>query len=243
MIDFNISLAGIPIHISAGYETSLRYCRDYITSAAPKFSVDINQNDIEFEREKSEKEDKDKGLPPRQFADSYLETLAIYRKISEKLPYYDTVLFHGAVVAVGNKSWMFTAPSGTGKTTHTGLWLKNIPGAYIVNGDKPLIKLTNGGAVACGTPWRGKEHYGRNVQVPLEGIVFLEQSAENGIKQVTLSDELPSMLSQCYRPADTGAFLKTLQLINSLAGCVKIYRMGCNMEDEAALIAYEFVRQ
>ena len=80
-----------------------------------------SQEDIDFEREKSASEDEVEGIPTRHFSDSYLEELAVYRKIAEKMIDYDTILFHGSVIAVDGIGYLFTAKSGTGKSTHIGI--------------------------------------------------------------------------------------------------------------------------
>ncbi len=100
------------------------YCSEYVGTDPYDFSVRITQSDIDFEREKSEREDKIEGIPIRLFSDVYLETLAVYRNIAERMPEYDTFLLHGSCVAVDGVGYLFTAKSGTGKSTHTHLWLE-----------------------------------------------------------------------------------------------------------------------
>ncbi len=238
MTDFTISLAGIPIGISALYPSTRRFCAAYCSDEKPAFSVAVSQSHIDFEREKSEREDKAEGIPVRHFSDAYLETLAVYRLIVARLLEYDVLLFHGSVVAVDGRAYLFTAASGTGKTTHTRLWLKNIPGAFVVNGDKPLLKLTESGAVVCGTPWQGKENYGMNTSVPLQAIAVLERSKENSVSPLSLEEAFPMLLQQSYRPGQTEQMRRTLDLVERLGSGVRLYRLGCNMEDEAALVAY-----
>ena len=72
--------------------------------------------------------------------------------------------------------------SGTGKSTHTALWLKNFaPRASIINDDKPAIRIQKDGIFVYGTPWSGKTDQNKNVKVPLQGIAFLERGEENSI--------------------------------------------------------------
>jgi hypothetical protein len=198
--------------------------------------VRILQSDIEFERGKSA------SVTVCKFSDAYLETLAVYRKIVERLLDYDVLLFHGSAVAVDGQAYLFAATSGTGKTTHTNLWTKNIPKAYVVNGDKPLLKINDDGVTVYGTPWQGKENYGRNISVPLKAVCQLERSDTNHIEPITIKESLPMLFQQSYRPNDIDSMNKTIELINKLGMNTKLYRLGCNMQDEAAFVAYEGMR-
>lgn len=145
--------------------------------------METSQSDIEYEREKSALEDRKEGLPIRNFPDSYLETLAVYRKFAENLLAYDTVLFHGSVVAVDGIGYLFTAKSGTGKSTHTRLWREYFgERAVMVNDDKPLLQVTENGVIVYGTPWDGKHHLSNNISVPLKAICILTRAEENHIE-------------------------------------------------------------
>jgi len=220
-----------------------RLCDDYRAEGAPDFTVETTQADIDFEREKSAREDEIEGIQIRQFSDGYLETLAVYRKIAEKMPEYDTILFHGSCVAVDGIGYLFTAKSGTGKSTHTRLWrelLKNR--AVIVNDDKPLIRISDSGAVIYGTPWDGKHRLSTNIAVPLKALCILERGEKNSIRPITASEAYPMLLQQAYRPMDNMAMNKTLTLIDRLAASVSLWRLGCNTEIEAARVAYEAMK-
>ena len=240
MTQFTISLAGIPIGVSAVYPSTEELCREYITEDAPAFSVFLTETDIDREWEISKRRAEASGVLARRFSDRYLESLALYRKIADALIEYDTLLIHGAAVAVDGETYLFTAPSGTGKTTHTRLWLENIPGAYVVNGDKPLIRFADGGAFVCGTPWRGKERLGRNAIVPLKAVCILERACDNSIEKTTVGDAFGALLRQTHIPENKLA--EAVGLLGRLGGAA-IYRLGCNMEPEAALISYGAMRE
>ena len=240
-MEFTIRLAGVNIEVKSLYDEVYSLCRDYLVDSAdatPDFSVKVLPEDIVYERDKNRQEAEIEGIAPINYADSYLETLAVYRKIATQILDYDTFLMHGAVVAVGEKGWLFTAPSGTGKTTHLRLWLENIQGSYIVNGDKPLIHIGEEVTV-FGTPWAGKEGMQKNTGVTLKGIVMLERSADNRIEQISFLEALPVLIQQAYRPNDKAELEKTLKLIKELGRKLSFFRLSCNMEPEAAKVAYE----
>lgn len=231
------------IEITSVHEDIHTLCKDYLFPANPDFSVVTTQEDIKFEREKSAKEDEAKEMPVRQFSDGYLETLAVYRKISEKMPDYDTILFHGSCVAVDGVGYLFTASSGTGKSTHAKLWRELLGDrAVMVNDDKPLIRLTDDGAIVYGTPWDGKHRLSSNISVPLKALCVLMRFEKNIINPITPSQAYATLMQQTYRPADSMAMIKTLRLIDKLSSSVSFWMLGCNMEIEAAKVAYEAMR-
>jgi hypothetical protein len=230
--EFNILIVGVSIRIEAIFPSTKSFCKDYLTTKEPEFTITITQSDIDFERD----------ITMNHFSDAYLETLALHRKLAVKLLDYDVLLIHGSVVAVDGQAYLFAAKSGTGKTTHTRLWIKNFPDAYVVNGDKPLVKITNDNAIAYGTPWRGKENYGTNTNIPLKAICMLERDTYNHIEQITKNEALPMLFQQIYCHNDREAMSKTLGLINRLRNNTELYRLGCNMLDEAAYVAYEGMR-
>ncbi len=236
-MEFTVRLADVNIKVTSIYSDVYDLCKDYLTDDEPEFSVEIVQADIDYEKVVNIREAEVEGIPVIEYPDSYLETLAVYRKIASLLLDREIMLMHGAVVAVDDKAWLFTAPSGTGKTTHINLWLENIPGSYVVNGDKPLIRLSPS-PVVYGTPWAGKEGLNRNVGVPLCGIVLLNRGVENEIEEVSFATCMPVLVQQSYRPKDRVGVEKTLGLICKLGKAVPLYSLKCNMLPEAAWTVY-----
>ena len=227
------------VEVKSIYVEVHEYCADYLTDEPADYSITTTQADIDFEREKSAREDEVEGIPIRHFSDSYLEELAVYRKIAEIMLDFDTVLFHGSVVAVDGVGYLFTAKSGTGKSTHTRLWREYFgERAVMVNDDKPLLHIADT-VTAYGTPYNGKHRLGTNTSVPLNAICILNRSADNHIEPITRKQAYTMLLQQVYRPANMLKMAKTLELVDRLADSVKLYRLGCNMDISAAKIAYE----
>lgn len=226
--------AGKVVEVNSLHEMVHAYCADYATDAPADLAVTVSQDDIEYERSHAERDG---------YADGYLEELAVYRKISEKMPFYDTILFHGSVVAVDGAAYMFTAASGTGKSTHAALWREYFGDrAVMVNDDKPLLHIGDV-VTAYGTPYDGKHRLSNKIAVPLKAICILTRADTNSIVPVTKSEAYPMLIQQAYRPNDVFALRKTLTLVDKLAGSVRLYRLGCNMDIEAAGIAYEGMNQ
>lgn len=224
------------IFVESVYPTVHEYYRGYEATGTPDFSVKTSVEDIVFERERTENGE--------MFPDSYLEEIAMYRKICEKMPYYDTFLFHGSCIAVDGEGYLFGAPSGTGKSTHAKLWCDNLgERAVMVNDDKPLLRICGDGTYAYGTPYNGKHRRGENTKVRLKAICMLSQSPDNGIREITRSEAYPLIIGQTYRPYDREAFVKTLDLVDRLFENVKLYSLRCNMEKEAFEVSYNKMRE
>ena len=224
------------IRVSSIYDEVHQLCSQYEIPAADNVDIDvvITEDDLEFERAK--------GGPdiPRE---EYLEDLAVYRKISEKMPYFDTFLMHGSVVSVDGCAYMFTAKSGTGKSTHTRLWCELFgERAVMVNDDKPLISVADDIPVVYGTPYNGKHDRGNKISCPLKAICVIERSLENKVISMSRKEMFPILVQQIYRPADKNAYAKTLTLIDKMSDSVSYYKLFCNMDIEAARVAYEAMR-
>ncbi len=236
---FTICLAGIPIGIVPMHDYIYEYCQGYMSSEEPAFTVAASQEDVEEERRRSEAEDLREGNPVRQFSDAYLETLAVYRKIAQALLSRDVLLFHGSCVAVDGVAYLFTAKSGTGKSTHVKLWRELFGDrAQMVNDDKPLLAVTPSGVTAYGTPWDGKHRLSSPVGCPLKAVCILERSPVNRIRKIPAKEAYATLLQQTYRPDKPQALAQTLTLLDKLLSRVELYRLGCNMDPEAAQISY-----
>ena len=239
MIDFTMRVAGQVVAVSAMYESSRAYCSAYLCEDTPAYAICITPEDIAFEREKSAREAALEGLPVREYDDAYLETIAIQRKLAEALFAHDTLLFHGSVVAVDGAAYLFTAKSGTGKSTHTRLW-REVFGerAVMINDDKPFLHVGDEGVTVFGSPWNGKHRLGSNISAPLRAICILQRGAENRIRRIAPKEAVSMLVQQSNRPQNRRLMLQYLRLLDRMAGQVVFYTLECNMEPEAARIDY-----
>lgn len=173
---------------------------------------------------------------------SYLEFIYAYRKLAEWLPLHNAFVLHSAVFDVDGTGIALAAHSGTGKTTHMLLWQKLIGDRLkIVNGDKPIVRFFDDDPetpYAYGTPWSGKERLGCNMRTPLKHICFIERAEQNSCEAISKAEAADLLFNQVYMPKDPQAALNTLQLINRLIFCCKLWKIKCNMDIEAAQTAY-----
>ncbi len=239
MEKFKIRIAETVVAITSLFLSSENYCQDYRTDDQENISITITPKDIAFERAKSIQEAEVEGIAYVERSDAMLEITALQRKITEALFAYNTILFHGSVVAVDGQAYLFTAKSGTGKSTHTSLWRKVLGNrAVMVNDDKPFLRMDGSGVTVFGSPWMGKHQLGANISVPLKAICILERGKENQICPITAQEALPMLFQQSQRPGTPQNLSKYTELIDKLAGQVSFYRMACNMHPQAAEMSY-----
>ena len=224
-----IRVAELNIGVKYRYGFTREYLSNYITEGAPDFTVEVTDDDLLRESELAEE--------PTE--NEYLEYVAVYRKIADKLTEYGGAVFHGAALDVGGKAYIITARSGVGKTTHIRLWLEKFGDKVsVLNGDKPILREIDGKIYVAGTPWNGKEGYGKRGTLPLCAIAFLERDAENSYKKLTASDGLVRFMGQIYMNKDNPlALTGTLKLADKVLSAVPLYEFRCNMDISAAEMA------
>lgn len=156
---------------------------------------------------------------------------------------FDGILLHSSCVVVDGYAYAFSADSGTGKSTHTELWLKHFGDrAHMLNDDKPAIRIINGKVYACGTPWSGKYDYSTPEIVPLAGICFLERSKDNWIKKADTSKAVFNIFSQTVRRLGPNAMEKLFDVLEDIFSKVPIWEFGCNISDDAVLTSYNAMK-
>lgn len=157
---------------------------------------------------------------------------------------FDGMLLHSSCVVVDGRAYAFSADSGTGKSTHTQLWLKHFGDrAYILNDDKPAIRVIDGIVYACGTPFSGKYDYSVAKIVPLAGICFLERSETNYIKKADTGKAVFNIFSQTVRKLGSRSMEKLFDVLEEIFEKVPIFDFGCNISDEAVLTFYNAMKE
>lgn len=238
-VRFQVVLCGICFQVECQFPSTLRYCAQYLTEGprSADARITITMEDIEGERLRLLSK-KNPGQSLEASTPQALETLHLCRRIADILPEHDCVLFHGSSLAFDGSGVVFTAKSGTGKSTHTGLW-RQVFGdrVQMINDDKPFLEIREEGVIVHGTPWRGKHALGGNLSAPLKAVVFVTRGQVNRIAPVTPRELFPLLLQQTYSPEDPAAMVKTLALVERLSRKVQLLKLECNMDPEAAQVA------
>jgi len=221
--------ADLKFKINYNYPYFEKLAKDYRLET-DDFDAEISVTDAEIQAE---------NLDGNSSAD-YLESLAIYRKVAEKIVDYSGFLMHGVVVNAEGKGVAFLARSGTGKSTHAGLWQELLgEKLVIINGDKPLVRLIDGEFYAYGTPYAGKENIHKNDKVKLTDVFFIERNEKNFV--TPCEDIFRRLAQQIYIPRNE-KMLKTLELIDTFSKKVKFHVIHCNKDIEAAKVAYSKIK-
>lgn len=153
---------------------------------------------------------------------------------------FDGMMLHASGVVVDDRAYLFSAPCGTGKSTHVRLWLKLFgERAYILNDDKPALRIIDGTVYAYGTPWSGKDDCSRNARVELGGIAVVKRAAENSIRKLQPHEAIFALMNQTARSVMPEVMQKCMGTIEKIVETGKIYELSCNMDITAAKLSYE----
>lgn len=237
MAHCRIAVANQIVDIETIYARSCALCQRFYTECPADIYVSITREDIEQSKEEHRSiygQDTDPW-------DGYIEFSIVLRKISEALIDYDTFTFHGAAIGLNEQAYLFTAPSGTGKTTHIMKWLGKCSDAIVINGDKPFIKIINEKTqpLVFGSPWAGKENLYTNTSLPLKSIILMERADNNHIEKISFNQAFTFMLKQIYRPSDENKMRKTLRLLKQMENRVSFWHFKCNnFKEDCFDVAY-----
>ena len=175
------------------------------------------------------------SLLPRCAADKRLLDFMLMRAFGFAAPRSGALLMHASVVARGGRAMLFLGASGTGKSTHSGLWLSHVAGAELVNDDNPVVALCpDGGATVSGSPWSGKTPCYRQLTLPVCAFVRLEQAPYNRLRELGGATAYAALIASCADlPWDDVLHESTCRAVARLASEVRVARLRC-LPDEAA---------
>ena len=158
---------------------------------------------------------------------------------SRQLPEYQGLVLHASAVLYREKAYLFTAPSGMGKSTHAALWCKAFPGCVILNDDKPALRVRDGVVYVYGTPWAGKHRIQQNLCAPLGGICLLHRGETDAACPAAPDDALLALYGQVGHTALTAPQMeKLLSVLESVIKQAPIYHLYCTPTIQAAELAY-----
>lgn len=232
---FDMTLAGLTVHVEPLHERIGRQCRGYRVDAAEGTARDMTV------RVTPAMIDRERRLNPSgAWSDDYLETLAVHRAVAERLPAFGRLAFHGAAIAyapagVPPRGLVFTAPSGTGKSTHIALWRRRFGDAVqVVNGDKPILAVGGGDVTVHATPWAGKEGWQTpKAHAPLVAMAVVTRGDVDRCDRLDPAEATPLVLRQTYMPATAAMAEATLDLADRLLATVPVYRLTCGIRRTA----------
>ena len=226
--------------IQCRFPENQEFFRDYFTDKPPQFTVAPSEDDLRRMQADFDRMDTAEGILPHRRTDAFLENNAIHALLAERLIPFNVLLMHGSALCMNGEAYIFTAKSGTGKSTHARLW-REVFGdrVWMINDDKPMLRIEESGVTVWGTPWDGKHHLSRNTSAPLKAIVSLNRSEYNHIEPLNKADAFPMLMKQCFGSRNPAMMVRIMELEKRLLNAVDFYTLGCNMEPEAAKVAWE----
>ncbi len=238
MYEIRVEIAEVPFLIRCRFEGFRTFFRNYLSEKEPRFTIEPTDADLENVDENLDRTEAEDGLCKGQRSVMYLEQNAIHSLLAEKMVSENVLLMHGSALSYDSEAVIFTAKSGTGKSTHTGLW-REVYGDRVVmiNDDKPLLRIEDGGVTVWGTPWNGKHHLSRNISAPLKAVVSLERDTVNRIDRLTPAGAFPMLVEASYRSKDPATSLRIIAMERKMLNATDFYVLGCNTDPDAALVA------
>lgn len=178
------------------------------------------------------------ALNPHLNNEETAEYLGTGAKFAKALLDFDGSYLHASAVVLDGKAYLFSAPSGTGKSTHTEKWCR-LFGATYLNDDKPALRLVDDVWMVYGTPWSGKHDLSMPVGIPLGAITFLRRGQENTMQKLAPEIAIPKFMSQSlWRVSCPEEMEKQLRLVDHLLRRFPVWELTCRNDDEAAEVSY-----
>ena len=232
---FVMEIAGVAFSVQPLFESTKAYCGSFLTEREAEYVVTVCREELIEEQRLLDLEADEEGLKRRKFSNMFLERSVIQRKVAQFLLERNVLLMHGSTVAVDGQAYLFTAPCGTGKSTHTRLWRELFGDrSVMVNDDKPFLRLAGGQILAYGSPWSGKHGLSSNACFPLKGICVLRRGAENVIRRAEDGEFSGFLMHQIQPEGD----VRVPGLLAELMGQVPVWEMACNRDVDAARVSY-----
>ena len=202
-------------------------CRDYLVEG--DFTPDIIIKEEEYKPERWP------GLSPE-----YLEYMDSGWLFYAKLLREGGLMLHSSALELDGGAYLFSGPSGVGKSTHTSLWMQEYPNARLFNDDKPALRRIDGVWYAYGTPWAGKHGININMKVPLRGICFMRQGEENSIRRLSSLEATAAIISQTMHRFKTHRALdKMVEQVDLLVREIPVYELTNRPEPAAAHLSHD----
>lgn len=228
-------IADLIIEFNAKFDTTKKRAEKYSCdeNIERNFRITVRDEAIQKEQEFDE-----------LLTDDLAEYMIMGTTFYKGLLSYNGCLLHASAVVIDEEAYLFSANCGTGKSTHTSLWLKyfNEKNPYILNDDKPAIRIMEDGIYAYGTPFSGKYDINKNTRAKLKGICFIEQSTKNSIKRIEPKEAVFLFFEQTVKRLTEEQMLKLLDIMDIILKEIPIYKLYCDMSKEAVTLSYKTMR-
>ncbi len=224
-------IARLNIKIDPLYEETRARLEPFLSESGDcDFEASVTRGEVEEYMKET-----NAGFPPHMCEGPLILTNICKRVLAE----YDGFFFHSSCLELDGEGYMFTALSGTGKSTHTANW-RRVFGDRVkmINDDKPIIRKIDGRFYVCSTPWMGKSDIGCNAIAPIKAVYVLTRGGTNTAEHVSPGTVFKQLLEATLLPKSKDSMAKLLELYNGLFSQVQLIRLSCNKDVESARVAY-----
>lgn len=224
------TIADLNIGIETDSDFTKEYLRDYLCDSKDyDFCVKITQEMLRYE-EKVAQEGANK---------EYHELTAILRVICNTiLEKYNGFFLHCSCLEKDGEAYIFTANSGTGKSTHARLWREVFGDSVtMINDDKPIVRYIDGKFYIYGTPWNGKHSLSNNIKAPIKAIYYLHQAKENKVERCDGISAISKLLSQTVLPDNKAVMNNLLNMLEKMVSTTPMFDLYCDISKEAVFTA------
>lgn len=171
-------------------------------------------------------------------------TLILNELCNRVLRDFDGFFFHSSSLKLDNEAYVFSAPSGTGKSTHTSLWRRHFGNRVtMINDDKPIIRKKDGVFYIYGTPWMGKSDIGNNIKSTVKAVYILQRGAKNSAVRVRTGEVFKQIFEATLVPSNRTVMSTLLSLLDEFFTSVPLFLLTCNTEEDAVTVAYNIAKE
>lgn len=154
------------------------------------------------------------------------------------------MLVHASTIRQGDYGYPFIAESGTGKSTHTSLWLKHIEGCDLMNDDNPVIRIEDGMPYIYGSPWSGKTPCYRNIRAKLGAVTRIERAPQNSIERLAAVQAFASLLPACSSMMwDSDIYNHLCNAVTRVVETTPVFTLHCLPNADAARLCHKTIAQ
>ena len=223
-------IAGLKCEMDVRFDMLRERSRKYLYpfSGKPDISLSASDEKIEILRKRY-----------KNLNDAQREYMITSTYFYSALLDFGGYMLHSSAASYNGKAYLFTADSGTGKSTHTRLWMQYLDGVEMINDDKPAVKIVDGRFCAIGTPWSGKTAANSDVTVPVGAVALLRRSGAPYIKPAETSDAVRTLLKQTVIPPRPDGTEKLAVLLDKFIRSVPIFEFGCDISERSLITSFE----
>ncbi len=239
-----IELAGIPAEVICRYPENEVFLSDYRTERPPLITIRPDDEDLRRIQSGFDRVAVLNGGEPQPLPPAFLENNAIHALLAESLVAYDVLLMHGSALCMDGEAYVFTARSGTGKSTHARLWREAFGDrVWMINDDKPLLRILPDEVRVYGTPWAGKHRLSRNAYAPLRAIILLDRATENSMSVLSGAEAFQTLLSSAYASVHPATSLRIMTIERTVANSADFYHLCCTPDISSAYFARTYMQR